>query len=115
MKKLCNVCLAAGKEEPSLKGLTPGYGLCQYHYNERMWGTKWADEMLHIEEAETAAVAKYRCNCCERVYWRKSTKAWIPSYCEKLGVHARLYRLLRQHVVPDHEVRGPKPKETDNG
>lgn len=38
VKKKCSRCT-----EPSLPGLT--VGLCQYHYNERMWGKQWADEM----------------------------------------------------------------------
>jgi hypothetical protein len=39
VKKKCDRC-----GEQSLPGLT--VDLCQYHYNERMWGKQWADEML---------------------------------------------------------------------
>ena len=39
-KKKCQKC-----ENPSVPGLVSGVGLCQYHYNEKMWGKEWADKV----------------------------------------------------------------------
>ena len=36
----CNEC---GK--PSIPGLIPGNGKCQYHWNKRVWGKEWADRV----------------------------------------------------------------------
>lgn len=35
---------------------------------------------------------KYRCSRCKRVYERDSDKAWIKSYCTKMGIEARLIK-----------------------
>lgn len=35
------MCIKCGKE--SLPGLVAGAGLCQFHYNERMFGLAWAE------------------------------------------------------------------------
>lgn len=40
MKKKCNVC-----GEDSIPGLVGSYGLCQYHYNTKMFGKEWADNV----------------------------------------------------------------------
>jgi len=37
-KKTCQHC-----DKPSIPGLMKGVGLCQYHYNRRMFGEEWAD------------------------------------------------------------------------
>lgn len=41
MKKRCSRCA-----EPSLPGLR--VRLCQYHYNESIWGRDWADRMREL-------------------------------------------------------------------
>ena len=41
---------------------------------------------------ERGRTMMYRCSKCHRLYKRDSTKAWIKSYCEKTGQHARLIR-----------------------
>ena len=34
---------------------------------------------------------KYKCNKCGKIVERESTKRWIPSMCDDLGVKSRLY------------------------
>jgi hypothetical protein len=43
-KKLCH----CGKV--SLKGLKKGIALCQYHFNESIWGKEWADKCAQRKE-----------------------------------------------------------------
>jgi hypothetical protein len=43
-KKICH----CGKK--SIPGLVRGVALCQYHYNVRMYGKKWADYCLSIKK-----------------------------------------------------------------
>ena len=39
-------------------------------------------------------VADWKCNKCGMVVQRDlGLKTWTPSYCEKTGKHARLYRI----------------------
>ena len=40
MKQKCTIC---GK--PSIPGLKPGHGKCQYHWDVGVWGKSWADKM----------------------------------------------------------------------
>jgi phage FluMu protein Com len=35
---------------------------------------------------------KYRCAKCKRLYNRDNDKAWIKSYCSKMGIITRLMR-----------------------
>jgi len=35
---------------------------------------------------------KYRCSRCRQVYERDSDKAWIKSYCTKMGMEAKLIK-----------------------
>jgi hypothetical protein len=52
-EKLCR----CGKK--SLTGLVSGVALCQYHYNERQFGTVWADEVVARDlKANFAALAE---------------------------------------------------------
>lgn len=36
--KRCQHC-----DKKSIPGLVKSIGLCQYHYNKRMWGEAWAE------------------------------------------------------------------------
>lgn len=46
-RKKCKYC-----EEPSIPGLSIDPGLCQYHWNERIWGKNWADEVKRREDKD---------------------------------------------------------------
>lgn len=37
-----NLCTKCGK--PSIPGLIQGAGKCQFHWNEVVWGTAWANK-----------------------------------------------------------------------
>jgi hypothetical protein len=40
---MTNKCTICGK--PSIPGLRPGNGKCQYHWNEGCFGKPWADKI----------------------------------------------------------------------
>ena len=44
-------CSRIGCNDRSLTGLNKK--LCQYHYNEYQWGTKWADRIKREDEEQT--------------------------------------------------------------
>jgi hypothetical protein len=43
----CSKC-----DEPSLPGLARGHGMCQFHWDEAIWGTKWAKACKQTFEKE---------------------------------------------------------------
>jgi len=57
----------------------------------------------------TELYAKYKCNKCNRVYLRSlGWKQWTPSFCEKTGKDARLYRISE----PIYDKYGRKVDES---
>lgn len=47
-------CKNLGCHRPPLHGLESWARLCQYHYDEYMWGTEWADKSKEERERRTA-------------------------------------------------------------
>ena len=46
------------------------------------------------KSASVAGYAKFRCNKCKEIVTRNlGWKHWTPSFCEKTGLDARLYRI----------------------
>jgi hypothetical protein len=43
----CTLC-----DKPSIPGLKPGQGKCQYHWNTGVWGKEWADEVRKSESGD---------------------------------------------------------------
>ena len=71
--------------EPSLTGFISGVSLCQYHYDERMWGKDWAD----YARTKRAEVATGETECTSRPCSRCGTTDTCPKchVCPPPGEH----------------------------
>jgi len=79
--------------EPSIPGLKSGVALCQYHYNERMWGTAWADacrkdyiDTLHQQAVRLVERVTHQYRPSERE--RKLLADWLKRLTAKIGMQA---------------------------
>ena len=52
------------------------------------------NEKADNKSASVTGYAKFRCNKCKEIVTRNlGWKYWTPSFCEKTGLDARLYRI----------------------
>ena len=54
----------------------------------------YENETTGNRSASVTGYAKFRCNKCKEIVTRNlGWKHWTPSFCEKTGLDARLYRI----------------------
>lgn len=75
--------------KPSLKGLKKGIALCQYHFDESIWGKEWADKCAAREEEITDFIMRE---------WDEEHMGIMPESDERARRIFEQY--YREHNVP---------------